>query len=197
MQVLDDPHDAALLARTLASEKPGPDGKPAKSVDDTVDTMAGAKGEAAKIRDAVRFDPEVKNYVSSIQKSGSSADQVQGIVSAVETLALAKRGAGEAGDSASAASAAVKSFFGKFDYMPNGGARVPSKSFDAVSANARATIDGLALDHIAVPERFGQPGQPEPHEYVDTIKAAPTWITSPKSRRALAHGLCRPRGAGP
>ena len=181
VQVLDDPHDAALLSRTLASEKPGPDGKPAKSIDDTVDLMGGAKGEAAKIRDAVRFDPEVKNYVQSIQKSGSSADQVQGIVSAVETLALAKRGAGEAGDSASAASAAVKSFFGKFDYMPNGGARVPSKAMDTVSTNARATIDGLALDHIAVPERFGQPGQPEPHEYLDTVKAAPTWITSPKS----------------
>ncbi len=109
----------------------------------------------------MRFDPEVKNYVQSIQKSGASADQVQGIVNSVETLALAKRGAGEAGDSASAASAAVKSFFGKFDYLPNGGARVPAKSFDAVTANAQATIDGLALDHIAVPQRFGQPGQPE------------------------------------
>ena len=143
--------------------------------------MGGAKGEAAKVRDAVRFDPDVKNYVQSIQKSGASAEQVQGIVNSVETLALAKRSAGEAGDSASAASAAVKSFFGRFDYMPNGGARVPSKSFDAVTANARATLDGLALDHVAVPERFGQPGQPERQEYLDIVKAAPTWITSPKS----------------
>ena len=181
VQTLDDPHDAALLSRTLASEKPAPDGKPAKSIDDTVDLMGGAKGEAAKVRDAVRFDPEVKNYVSSIQRSGASADQVSGIVNAVETLALAKRGAGEATDTASAASAAVKSFFGKFDYMPNGGARVPAKAMEAVSANARATLDGLALDHIQVPPRFGQAGQPEAREYLDTIKAAPTWITSPRS----------------
>ncbi len=163
------------------ARSPAPTASRARSIDDTVDLMGGAKGEAAKVRDAVRFDPEVKNYVQSIQKSGASADQVSGIVNSVETLALAKRGAGEASDAASSASAAVKSFFGRFDYMPNGGARVPSKSFDAVTANAQATIDGLALDHIAVPQRFGQPGQPEAAEYLDTIKAAPTWVTSPKS----------------
>ncbi len=181
VQTLDDPHDAALLARALSSEKPGPDGKPAKSIDDTVELMGGSKGDAAKIRDAVRYDPDVAKYAQSIQKSGASPDQVMGIVNAVETLALAKRGAGEATDASSAASAAVKSFFGRFDYMPNGGARVPANVMDAVSANARSTLDGLALEHIAVPPRFGQQGQPEAQEYVDTIKAAPTWITSPKS----------------
>ena len=181
VQTLDDPHDAALLARALASEKPGPDGKPAKSIDETVELMGGSKGDAAKIRDAVRYDPDVAKYAQSIQKSGGSPDQVMGIVNAVETLALAKRGAGEATDAPSAAAAAVKSFFGRFDYMPNGGARVPSNVMDAVSANARSTLDGLGPEHIAVPPRFGQQGQPEPQEYVDTIKAAPTWITSPKS----------------
>ena len=181
VQTLDDPHDAALLARALSSEKPGPDGKPAKSIDETVELMGGSKGDAAKIRDAVRYDPDVAKYAQSIQKSGASPDQVMGIVNAVETLALAKRGAGEATDASSAASAAVKSFFGRFDYMPNGGARVPANVMDAVSANARSTLDGLGPEHIAVPPRFGQQGQPEPQEYINTIKAAPTWITSPKS----------------
>ena len=33
----------------------------------------------------------------------------------------------------------------------------------------------------AVPSIFGKPGQASPQEYVNTLRANPTWITSPKA----------------
>ena len=195
VQTLDDPHDAALLSRTLASEKPAPDGKPAKSIDDTVDLMGGARARAAKVRDAVRFDPEVKNYVSSIQRSGASADQVSGIVNAVETLALAKRGAGEATDTASAASAAVKSFFGKFDYnaerrRPRAGeghgGRVGQRAGDARRPGARPHPGAAPLRPGGPAGSAGVPRHDQGGADVDHLAEV---------RRHLADGLRRPHRA--
>lgn len=179
VQALDDPHDAALLSRTIASEKPSPDGKPARSVDDTVDIIGG-KGEASRIRDSVRSDPETLQYVASIRRSGASDNQVQSIVNAVETLALAKRASGDAVDSTTASAAAAKSFFGKFEYMPNGGARVPAAQSDAVTANAAAAVGAITVGSVAVPPLFGRTGAPSPEEYVDLLKANPTWVTAPR-----------------
>ena len=181
VMALDDPHDAALLSRTLASEKPGPDGKPGKAVDDVVDTIAASKGESGRLRDLVRYDPSVAAYASSIKRSGASDEQVEGIVNAVQTLALAKRAGGDASSAQLASAAAIKSFFGKFEYMPNGGARVPAAKFDAVSGNAADTLSKLTADNVAVPANFGQTGQADKQEYLNVLKASPTWITSPRS----------------
>ena len=180
VQALDDPHDAALLSRTLASEKPSPDGKVAKSVADTVDTIGG-KGEADRIRNLARYAPETQRYATSIYRSGASDEQIAGIVNSVQTLALAKRAAGDSPDSAAAVAASLESFFGKFEYMPNGGARVPAAKFDAVSGNAQTMLSNLTPGSIAVPTNFGQTGQPDRDEYVNVLRASPTWVTSPRS----------------
>ena len=193
---LDDPHDAALLSRTLAQQKPKPDGKPSTQLDDIVNTItrtgnAGGKPDSTLIRDGVRNDTDMTAYVSSIRRSGASDEQIEGIINSVQTLALAKRANGEATSAGGAAAAAIKSFFGKFDYMPNGGARVPSDKFDAVSANAQAALSSVTENDIAVPTVFGMNVPPDAEgkggyigpdksEYLGMLKAAPTWITSPK-----------------
>ena len=193
---LDDPHDAALLSRTLAQQKPKPDGKPSTQLDDIVNTItrtgnAGGKPDSTLIRDGVRNDTDMTAYVSSIRRSGASDEQIEGIINSVQTLALAKRANGEATSAGGAAAAAIKSFFGKFDYMPNGGARVPSDKFDAVSANAQSALSSVTENDIAVPTVFGMNVPPDAEgkggyigpdksEYLGMLKAAPTWITSPK-----------------
>jgi len=68
----------------------------------------------------------------------------------------------------------------------HGGGRVPAANMPAVSENARATLNGLNLDNVDVPARYGaSPAEPKPQEYVDMVRAAPTWITGPKADRLL------------
>lgn len=137
----------------------------------------GAK-DVGTIKTNIRGNPAVVNLINSLSKSGSSAAQVDGVLGSIDTLAYAKSFYDR--DPAAAQNAA-DSFTSKYEFMPNGGARVPTKQFDAVSANSRATLDGLSTEHIAVPELYGKPGQPSADEYTALIKASPTWITSPKA----------------
>jgi hypothetical protein len=174
---LDDPRDAGLLARAINETKPGADGKPGRDWNDILGN-AGGKSIAGMIKDSVRNDPVVAQLEASLSKSGSSARQIDGIVSSIETLAFAKKFYD--GD-ANSAQSAVTSFTGKYEFLPNGGARIPQKFADATTQAASGTLASLTKDTVAVPPAYGSStAAPDKQEYVDMLKANPTWITAPK-----------------
>jgi hypothetical protein len=121
----------------------------------------------------------------SLANSGSSRLQMDGVLSAIETLAYAHRFYDQDG---SAAQNAVKAFTGEYEFLPNGGARIPRKQFDAVTANIRPVLDRITKDNIAIPasvtstpeQERRQPGISTAADYVDDLKSSPEWVNSPK-----------------
>ena len=63
---------------------------------------------------------------------------------------------------ATAASKAVDAAIGHYKFDPRSMARAPAERFDAISGNARATLDRLTPATIAVPDAFRTPEQPTP-----------------------------------
>lgn len=179
--VLDDPKDAALLARAISETSKG-----GKDWNDILGN-AGGKPVAQGIRDNVRNDPSVQQLERSLSNSGASAQQIDGIVSSIETLGFAKHFYNQ---DSSAAQSAVTSFTGKYTFLPNGDARIPTDAAPRVTANAGVTLRDLSLDKIQVPEAFratdsaadikAHPGAPAASDYLLSIQSNPTWITAPK-----------------
>jgi hypothetical protein len=137
--VLDEAN-AEQLARGLGAGKEGK----------AWDTLIGAstKNDIAK---ALRGDDGVQRLLTSLRTEGASPGQIADFLGAINTLGFTKQMEGDT----SAAANAAKAFTDLYQFMPNGGARVPAKLFDAVSANARATLDGLNPENLTIPPAFG------------------------------------------
>lgn len=177
----DDPQsirDAGLLARALNDVKPKADGQPGKSWQEMLGD-AGGKSVAATINQVINTDTSVADLRHSLSASGASAHQIDDIVGSVQTLAYAKTFY-DRQDASAAASQAIAAFTGKYEFLPNGGARIPSKFANATTQNAADLIGKMVKSDIAVPPQFDQPGMPSTEEYMSQLKAAPSWITSPK-----------------
>lgn len=166
---LDNERDAAMLSRWTNEGK--------DRNQDIANIVGGAKQEKA-IRDYIQASPDVANFSHSLEASGASRGQINGIVQSIQDLAFAKAAYDR---DPSAAANAVHSFLDKYDFMPNGGARVPSNIFDAVAANAHQTLQGITPDQVTIPPGFDTPGGPKGADYVRVLQAAPTWITSPRA----------------
>lgn len=180
--VLDDPKDAALLARSINETSKG-----GKDWSDILGN-AGGKPVAQTIKDAIRNDyPSVMQLERSLSSSGASAQQIDGILGSIETLAYGKKFYNQDAD---AAGSAVQAFTSKYRILPNGFARIPVKIADTVTSNAGIMLQGLTTDRITVPEAFrtdnspegirARPGAPTADDYLAAVKANPTWITSPR-----------------
>lgn len=176
-----DPANAAVLARALGS----------RTKDDAgFEKLVSAKGPGGKsIKDVanetIPVDTRIESYERSLSDSGASPSQVVAIRGAIEHLA-AGRAIFLHEDPSEATEKAIAAVVGHYEFMPNGGGRVPAARFSDVSANARLTLGGLSLDNVAVPPRFGAaPGEPKPQDYIDMVKAAPTWVTGPKADRLV------------
>ncbi len=168
---LDNQRDGALIARWVGQVPSGKSGA----------DLLGEK-TTNEIKNAVRADPGVQQFISSLSRSGSSVAQTGTVLDAIDSLAFAKS---YFDHDPQAAKNAVSSFVSKWDFMPNGGGRVPADRFSDVQTNARSTLDKLALSQIAVPDIFGKRGEPSAEEYLDQVKAAPTWVTSPNADALL------------
>ena len=178
---LDDPKEAALLARAINETSKG--GR------DWADILgnAGGKPVAQMLKDAVRNDTAVMQLERSLSNSGASAQQIDGIVGSVETLAFAHRFYNQDG---SAAQSAINAFTSKYTFLPNGDARIPVAQAGSVTANAAATLHGLTADNTAIPAGFrmtdtsadmkAHAAAPSAADYLMSIQSNPTWITSPK-----------------
>ena len=176
--VLDDPKDAALLARAI-----GEGARSGKGWDDLLGN-AGGKQVSVTLRDAVRNNTTVQTLERSLTSSGASAAQADQMLSAIDTLAYAKQFYNQ--DPAAAANA-VKAFTDKYFFL--GDARIPTGQAPAVTANAGALLTGPTLDHVPLPAGFTE-GTPDDlrhnptaltrADYLQSIRANPTWITSPR-----------------
>lgn len=167
---LEDPTEAKYLAKALNETRPKGDGAPTKTWDDILTT----KG-VSDIKTAVSSDPGIQSLMLSLARSGSSVSQVREVQSAVETLAFAHR---FYDNDPTAAQKAVSAFMNQYEFLDNGGARVPAKSAEVIKQNAGLALNGLAPDGVTVPKGFGGNLQPTAQEYIDQVKAAPTWKTS-------------------
>lgn len=161
---MDNRQDAELLARAMT------EGKGGKNVDDLLPPQT-----SAAIKRDVLANPQLQQYLFSLDASGASDAQKIGIRDAVVKLAYAKAFYGQ--DTAAAPNA-IKSVIGNYEFL--GGARIPTASSGAIKTNAAATVRGLDADKIAVPDTYGKPGMPAVRDYLDALKATPNWITSPK-----------------
>ena len=101
-----------------------------------------------------------------MRDSGASLPQVQGIISSIGLLGQAKA-LYHNQDPAAAADDAVQSAIGKWEFLPNGGARIPRSNADAITDNAQRAVSGLSLAAVQPPARYS----PQPPNF-DTQHAA-------------------------
>jgi hypothetical protein len=103
------------------------------------------------IEKEVRGDDGVQKLLTSLRIEGASPTQIADFLGTINTLAFTKQMEGDTAPGANAA----KAFTSLYGFMPNGGARVPAKQFDAVAANAQATLRKLSADNLTIPAGFG------------------------------------------
>ena len=116
-------------------------------------------------------------YMNSLTQSGASPGQVAAFKDSVSSLAMAYIHYDNI-PADQAVKKAEKAFLGNTQFL--GSARIPSEKFDAVTQNAQATLHNLNPGNITWPKGIGEVGAPKMDEYLDTLKATPTWVTSPK-----------------
>jgi hypothetical protein len=176
-----DPANASVLARAEGARNKD---------DQAFEKLVGAKAPGGKsIKDiadqTIPVDDRVQAYERSLEDSGASPAQVVAIRSAIEHLA-AGRAIFLHEDPSEATTKAIDAVVGHYQFMPNGGGRVPADRYADVSANARTTLDRLSLGNVRVPDVCGKgAGTPSPQDYVDQLKAQGSWITGPKADRLL------------
>lgn len=185
-----DPANASILARALG----------ARTKDDKgFETLISAKtlADGKRIKDVAneKVLAGTQAYERSLSDSGASPGQVAAIRGAIEHLA-AGRAIFLHEDPSEAAQKAIDAVIGHYEFMPNGGGRVPAARYSDVTANARTTLDGLSLDNVTVPpsyggrdpdaaQRQGTTSSVRPQDYIDMVKAAPNWVTGPKADRLV------------
>jgi hypothetical protein len=109
--------------------------------------------------------------------SGSSPEQIKAVTNSIVQLAYGNAVFGGMPIS-DAAIEAKSAFTANYEYL--GAARIPTDKYDAVQGNAAHLLATLDDKAIALPAIIGKPNMPTAEEYIDTLKAAPTWITSPR-----------------
>jgi hypothetical protein len=177
-----DPGSASILARAE-----GANAKDDKAFEASISRKVGAGAQTIKQVIAERVDDPngaLQKYEHSLRMSSASETQVAAIHTAIEHLA-----AGfvlfHQEDPSTAADHAVTAVTGHFQFMPNGGARVPADRYADVTSNAQDKINGLSLANVRVPEVYGRgTAAPSPQAYIDELKAGTgVWFTDLKADR--------------
>lgn len=169
--ILDD-HNAMRLAQGLSDERGGEPGEK-KGLEVWEATFGHEKTHGSDgVINAVR------DRMQEFLKSMPSASQPQkdSLLHSVDTLAFSLMSR-ENLDVATAVDKAVHAFNDLYEFMPQGGARVPKAQYNAVNTSAQATVDRLTTSNIMLPRGIGDyPGAPTAEDYVANIKANPIWI---------------------
>ena len=167
--------DATLLARVIQDKATG------KAIEDTLPDIT-ANGKTIKSSQYIKNSlatpgSGLYQYMNSLTQSGASPGQVAAFKDSVSSLAMAYIHYDNI-PADQAVKKAEKAFLGNTQFL--GSARIPSEKFDAVTQNAQATLHNLNPGNITWPKGIGEVGAPKMDEYLDTLKATPTWVTSPK-----------------
>lgn len=167
--------DATVLSRVLQEKNTG------KEIADVLpDVTSGSKTVKASVYIKNTLSTPgtpLYTYMNSLTQSGASPAQVAAFKDSVGSLAAGYAYyQGLSPDQA--VKKAVKAFTGGTQFI--GGARVPADKFSSVTQNASSTLSNLSLDKIQIPAGIGEGVGPSKEEYLDTLRATPTWVTSPK-----------------
>ena len=187
--VLDNEGDGALLARALGqANKEGGN----KALDSLVDHGVSGNTQPSRVtKTFIEGDDGIKQYARSLVLSGASPDQVEGVVSSIDLLAKAKLLYGGETDPTTAATKAVQSAIGKYEFLPNGGARVPRDNASAIEENAGATVQNLDLGRLQIPDTYRRtlaPGSATADDWLRVLKANPNWVTVDNAIRLMDNG---------
>lgn len=162
--------DGGLLARWGGEDTKG------KTADDIIGTK-----NVSDIKKAVQGNPAVQAFTQSLGMSNASLSQIAEVKNSIEQLAMAKSfyQKGIYSTPSDAAQAAIKSFTDRYEFMPNGGARVPTDKFSNVMQAANEVLYNLP-NIAASPDIYntGFHGLPKAEDYFNAVKGAPTWVTS-------------------
>jgi hypothetical protein len=176
-----DATNAAILARTLGVRKQD---------DPAFERVVGAKLAGGKsIRDiateTIPLDSQVQKYERSLVPS-SSWDQILAIRQAIEHLAEGRAYTLNE-EPPVAVKNAIDAVVGHYQFVPNGGGRVPTDRFDDVTYNNQQRLNERTVDNTTIPPRYtsGAPGEPKPQDYIDDLKARAAWITGAKADRLV------------
>ncbi len=182
---LENQQDAAKLARALGqANKEGNN----RALEALIDKSAiGSTRASAVIKKAITESPEINSYIHSMVQSGASYGMAHQTVDSIELLAQAKVAYDQMAPN-EAAEQAIASAIGTFEFMPNGGARVPRARFDAVAQNARQTLNDLSLDRVQPPPVYEQPqaaGRATAADWLGELRGSPNWVTMGQAIRLM------------
>jgi hypothetical protein len=183
VDALDNPLDAAQLSKALQE---GLNDKKAEKVLGEANVSDKHTGMLALIgQQAALPGAPLSRYLTSLRESGASTDQIDQVVSGIQTLALSKA-AIYGVPPTQARNDAISAFIGHYEYLP-GAARVPVGSMDATSHNVAYMLHTMSPATIAVPTDYGQPGMPSRQAYIEELRSQPYWIThvTPNGSTAL------------
>jgi hypothetical protein len=183
---LDNQGDGALLARALGhANKEGVN----RDLSELIDKGAtGVTKPSQAIRTRIEGSEDIQKYARSMLASGASIAQVNGIVSSIDLLAQAKAlYHGE--DAGAAADHAIESAIGKYEFMPNGGARIPRANADAITAAARDYVSSLTFNDVQQPSSYTAgapvPGAATGQDWFRVLQASPNWLTVGQAIRLM------------
>lgn len=180
LSVLDE-KNAAQLGRWLADTAKAVREKD-KGIEQIQNDLVG-KASVVDIKQAVNTSQAVQDLDYSLHTSGSSRQQIEDIKHSIVQLAFAKSQDREPNP----AQAAVKAFTSQYEFMPNGGARIPADKAPAIYEGAGSVLNSIDEHSISnVPSSYVSEstpnaeriaGRPRASEYAELLKAAPQWIT--------------------
>ena len=166
----DTKKDAYLLSRWMGEDTKGKV---------TADLIGGTKNET-EIKTNIEGNTDIGSLKQSLVASGQSKEQVEGTIDAVRNLAYANVYYNNMKPT-DAAQKAADVFSKRYEFMPQGGARVPADKYEGVkfsADNMLSNIDNFAVPADIYSDRLhGTVTKPE--NYYAWVKAAPTWVTSP------------------
>ena len=173
LQVLTDKSDLATYTQALGETKKDDFG----GWENALGMGDKTEGTRTKTLLDVGVQTGLAPYVNSLRMSGAGDKEINDVTKAVNLLAYGNKYFKNSSDPVGEA---VKSFIGQFQYMNQGGARVPAAAFDTVNSNAYNMLQRLTPDDIRLPNQIGQPGMPSKEAYMAQLQSSPEWVTAPR-----------------
>lgn len=169
LEDINDPHNAALLARGLAGT-----GKEEKNF------WENTLGEKTKktIDDGILSNEKMGMFVHSLEMSGAPVDQMNSLIGAVHSLAYAKQAYEGDKISSDAATDAINAIIANhYSFLTEygGNARVPTDVASTVRSNIDYYLNSLDHSNTTIPPLTNGV---TPEQYLAAVKANPTWVTN-------------------
>lgn len=181
-----DQHYGQALARGLADESGGDGMKKGMQVwNDMFGRGADGSNVVQQVTASVR--DKLQPFITSMSNGGASSQQQDAMLHAVSTLTFSLMAHGMPSpdgrsfgtlSQSEAIDKATGALLGLYQFMPGatGGARVPTSQFGNVQQAVASTVAQIGASNVRIPPGFGKPGQPTNDDYLNALRARPTWV---------------------